>query len=114
VTDSEIELTLRRRGIGVAGAGLLVQLIGVFAVVIADDWILFGISLVISAGAALLSFAAVKNYTGVSGVTVVVTLLLAVGEAWWYGSSWFGVLVVAVGTAVLLIGNKQLAAGIAM
>jgi len=48
------------------------------------------------------------------GMATVVTLLLAVGEAWWYGSSWFGVLVVAVGTAVLVIGNRQLAAGIAM
>jgi hypothetical protein len=76
--------------------------------------VLFAISPVISAGAALLSFAEVKIRRGASGAARVVTLLLAVGEAWWYGSSWFALLVVVVGTALLLIGNKQLAAGIAM
>jgi hypothetical protein len=114
VSDSQIGITLRQRGIGVVIAGLLVQLVGVFAVVITSDWILYGVFLVVSAGAALLSFVSRKNHTGMSRVGGVATLLLAFAEAEWYGSNWFGVLVVAAGTALLFIGNKQLAAGIGM
>jgi hypothetical protein len=114
VSDSQVGITLRQRGIGVAAAGLLVQLLGIFAVVIADDWKLFGGSLAISACASLLSFTGRKNHTGIARIAGLATLFVAFAEAEWYGSNWFGVVVVAVGTAVLWIGNKQLAAGIAM
>jgi hypothetical protein len=113
MTDSQMGITLRQRGIGIVAAALLVQLIGVFVVVIADDWKLFGISLVVSAGASLLSFAQVRNHTGASGAAGLVTLLIAVVEAWGYSSSWSGAFIVAAGVALLLYGNKQLAAGIA-
>lgn len=111
MVDSQGGLQLRQRGLAVAAGGMVVQLIGIFAVMAAAGWPILLLPLVASAVASTMSYVNLKDRTGTSNTASVITVLLA-GVAAIVHSGWGGVLIILIGAVALHLGNKQLAAGI--
>lgn len=111
MSTSETGLQLRNRGLGIAAAGLLAQLIGVLIVVSTSGWAILLIPLVIAAVVTALSYTSVKDRTGTANVCSTLTVLIAAVAAI-VNHGWAGVSLVLIGTVISYVGNKQLAAGI--
>ncbi|WP_396909632.1 hypothetical protein [Mycolicibacterium sp.] len=111
MNTSQTGVQLRQRGLGIAGGGLVLMLVGV--AVAAGDATFGGYAfapLLVAAGACVLSFTQSKDHTGLANgaaaLTVLVTAIAAIAS-----SSWTAVLPAVIGAVVVYVGNKQLAAG---
>ena len=111
MSASETGLALRQRGVGIAAAGLAVQLLGVLIVVSNSGWAIVFVPIIVAAAAIVLSYTGMKDRTGLANAAAAATVVLAALSAI-VNSGWGGVLLVLAGAAVSYFGNKQLAAGI--
>jgi hypothetical protein len=109
---SRVAQTLKQRGVLIATAGFIVQMLSMIGAVGGTTG---GIAVVLffgSAGATIASFVGVKDRTGLSNGLISVAFIAVVISAIANGGSFVAVIAFLVGSAITYFGNGQLAQGI--
>lgn len=111
MNTSQSGLQLRQRGLAIAAGGLIVQLLAAITAAGTSGWTVLLLPVAAAAIATVLSYATVKDRTGLANVAAGLGVLMIAASAAGHHTG-ASALFALLGAVVGYFGNKQLAAGI--